>query len=194
MTTERRYSEQEVRAILERALRQDRADGLSHGDLLDAAGEAGISRDAVEQAALEVEATRSLDVARERIIARRRASFFSHLWAYVGVQVFLIAINLLTSPQYLWFVFPLLGWGLGVFFSARHGLSKEVSERQLQREVARLPASPRRLAAALPQRSRQAGQSADAPRQRAPESSELGERAEDDTTGTADAEPRRERK
>jgi hypothetical protein len=193
MTTERRYSEQEVRAILERALRHDHADGLSHTDLLDAAGEAGISRDAVEQAALEVEATRGLELARERIIARRRAAFFSHLWAYVGVQVFLIAINLITGPEYLWFVFPLLGWGLGLFFSARQGLSKEVSERQLQREVARSPASPRRVAAALPDRSRQMGRGVDAPRRRAPESSDLGEEAEDDTTGTADAEAQRGR-
>jgi hypothetical protein len=189
MTTERRYSEQEVRAILERALRHDSADGLSHTDLLDAAGEAGISRDAVEQAALEVEATRGLELARERIIARRRAGFFSHLWAYLGVQIFLIAINLLTSPQHLWFVFPLLGWGLGLFFSARHGLSKDVPERQLQREVARSPASPRRAAAALPDRSRQMGRGVDAPRRRAPEPSDLGAGAEDDTA----AEPQRKR-
>jgi hypothetical protein len=193
MSTERRYSDQEVRAILERALHHERGDGLSHTDLLDAAGEAGISRDAVEQAALEVEASRGLELARERIIARRRAGFFSHLWAYVGVQVFLIAINLLTSPQYWWFVFPLLGWGLGLFFSARHGLSKEVSERQLQREVARSPASARRSALALPDRSRQMGRGDDAPRRRAPESSNVGAGAEDDTTGTADAEPKRGR-
>jgi hypothetical protein len=193
MSTERRYSEQEVRAILERALRHDPTDGLSHADLLDAAGEAGISRDAVEQAALEVEATRGLELARERIIARRRAGFFSHLWAYIGVQIFLIAINLLTSPQHLWFVFPLLGWGLGLFFSARHGLSKEVSERQLQREIMRAPASPRRVAAALPDRSRRMGHGADAPRRRAPDSSDLGAATEDDSRGSAHAEPQRKR-
>jgi hypothetical protein len=193
MTTERRYSEQEVRAILERALRHDSADGLSHTDLLDAAGEAGISRDAVEQAALEVEATRGLELARERIIARRRSGFFSHLSAYLAVQIFLIAINLITGPEYLWFVFPMLGWGLGLFFSARHGLSKEVSERQLQREVARSPASPRRVAAAPPARSRQMGRGADAPRRRAPEPTDLDGEAQDDTTGTTDVEPKRGR-
>lgn len=191
MSSERRYSEQEVRAILERASRQDTSDGLSHSDLLDAAGEAGISRDAVEQAALDVEASRGRELARERIIARRRTGFFSHLSAYLAVQIFLIAINLLTSPQYLWFVFPLLGWGLGLFFSARHGLSKEVSERQVDREILRSPATARRVAGALSERARPGGRRVESARHRAAESPEPD--AEDDATGSADAERSRKR-
>ena len=30
-----------------------------------------------------------------------------------------MVINLLTSPAYLWFFWPMLGWGIGVVF---HGL------------------------------------------------------------------------
>jgi hypothetical protein len=45
--------------------------------------------------------------------------FYGNLIAYVVVNIGLLAINLLTSPNYLWFFWPLLGWGIGVFF---HGM------------------------------------------------------------------------
>jgi hypothetical protein len=153
MADERRYSEEEVRAILERAIRQDQSGGLSHADLLDAAREVGISSSAVEQAALEVEQGREIELARERILARRRAGFKSHLGVYVAVMLLLFAINALTSRGHWWFLYPLLGWGLGMVFSARAGLSKEVSERALAREVAR-SSSPRRVVVEARQPSR----------------------------------------
>lgn len=142
MADERRYSEREVQAILERAVVHDRGDELTHDDLLAAAHEAGISSEAVEKAALEVDGWRAGEAARERILARRRAGFISHLWAFIAVQLFLLAINLITSPRYLWVVFPLLGWGLGLFFAARHGLSKTVSDRALSRELSRAGRAP----------------------------------------------------
>jgi len=45
-----------------------------------------------------------------------RIHFYNHLYIYVGVNAFLILINLLTSPFNWWFHFPLLGWGIGLFF------------------------------------------------------------------------------
>ena len=51
--------------------------------------------------------------------ARRRAAavigFYGHLATYVGVIAFLALINLLTSPTYPWFLWPAMGWGIGVF-------------------------------------------------------------------------------
>ncbi|MBL4807291.1 MAG: helix-turn-helix domain-containing protein [Rhodobacteraceae bacterium] len=47
-------------------------------------------------------------------------SFYSNLGSYVVMLVILLVINLLTSPGYLWVVWPALGWGIGVVF---HGLS-----------------------------------------------------------------------
>lgn len=44
--------------------------------------------------------------------------FYGNLTAYVLVNIFLIVINLLYSPEYLWFFWPLLGWGIGVVFHA----------------------------------------------------------------------------
>jgi hypothetical protein len=45
-----------------------------------------------------------------------RIHFYNHFYIYVGVNAFLILINLLTSPFNWWFHFPLLGWGIGIFF------------------------------------------------------------------------------
>lgn len=45
--------------------------------------------------------------------------FYGNLTAYIVVNIGLLVLNLLTSPQYLWFFWPLLGWGIGV---AIHGM------------------------------------------------------------------------
>lgn len=44
--------------------------------------------------------------------------FYIHLSVYMAVSLLLIVINLFTSPDYLWFKWPLIGWGIGVFFHA----------------------------------------------------------------------------
>ena len=46
-------------------------------------------------------------------------AFYVHLAVYLFVNALLIAINLLTSAgERLWFQWPLLGWGIGVFVHA----------------------------------------------------------------------------
>lgn len=51
--------------------------------------------------------------------AKRRVEaklgFFIHLSVYVIVNILLVAINLMTTPECLWFVWALLGWGAGLF-------------------------------------------------------------------------------
>ena len=49
--------------------------------------------------------------AREHIEELR--GWYGHLAAYVTTNLFLIIVNLLTT-DYLWFLFPLLGWGIGL--------------------------------------------------------------------------------
>ncbi len=44
--------------------------------------------------------------------------FYIHLMCYLLVMVVLIFINLKYTPQYLWFFWSLLGWGIGVFVHA----------------------------------------------------------------------------
>jgi hypothetical protein len=45
--------------------------------------------------------------------------FYGNLTSYIFVNILLIVINLWTSPNHLWFYWPLMWWGLGVLF---HGL------------------------------------------------------------------------
>jgi hypothetical protein len=44
--------------------------------------------------------------------------FYSHLLSYVFVMLVLGGINVKYSPEHIWFFWPLLGWGLGLFFHA----------------------------------------------------------------------------
>lgn len=46
--------------------------------------------------------------------------FYSHAIQYAVVITGLLIINLFTNPDYLWVVWPALGWGIGV---AIHGLN-----------------------------------------------------------------------
>ena len=52
--------------------------------------------------------------AKKRVKAKRE--FFSHLTAYIAVNILLIIIWALTGAGFPWFLFPLCGWGIGVFF------------------------------------------------------------------------------
>ena len=54
--------------------------------------------------------------------AKKRAEelreFYQHLVTYLAVNAFLLAVNLYTSPGYLWVRWPVLGWGIGVALHA----------------------------------------------------------------------------
>lgn len=47
-----------------------------------------------------------------------KIGFYIHLAVYIAVNIVLVIINLRTSPEYIWFKWPLIGWGIGVFFHA----------------------------------------------------------------------------
>jgi uncharacterized membrane protein len=48
-----------------------------------------------------------------RQILRHRA-FYLHLAVYVAVQLVLLGIWAMAGGGYPWFLFPLMGWGIGV--------------------------------------------------------------------------------
>jgi class 3 adenylate cyclase len=47
--------------------------------------------------------------------ASDRIQFYNHLFIYVGVNIFLVLMNLLSNPFDWWFPFPLIVWGFGLF-------------------------------------------------------------------------------
>jgi hypothetical protein len=68
--------------------------------------------------------------------AKRRAAaqfgFYIHFAVYVCVNLLLVTINYLETPEDLWFMWPLLGWGIGL---VAHGVVVFGSERLIQRMV-----------------------------------------------------------
>jgi hypothetical protein len=73
--------------------------------------------------------------ARKRVEALR--GFYVHLTVYVLVNLLLCTINLLTSPDSLWFYWPLLGWGIAFalhalrVFGAGRWFGAEWEERKI---------------------------------------------------------------
>jgi hypothetical protein len=115
------YSDDEVTAILSRAIDRQRTnspEGLSHDDLLAVARDAGIAPEAIEAAAAEL-ATRKEATDDELAIRRERASDFRiHLFTYLPIMAFLAFVNFMTSA-YPWVIWPALGWGLALALHAR---------------------------------------------------------------------------
>jgi len=79
----------------------------------------------------------SYERAQKRVDAKIR--FFIHLVVFVLVNIGLIVINLRNSPEYLWFIWPLVGWGIGLFF---HGMGvfvfaekSAIRERMIEKEM-----------------------------------------------------------
>lgn len=75
-------------------------------------------------------------------IAYRKASrrvkdlkeFYGNLTSYGIVISFLAILNLMTAPGYLWFLWPALGWGIGIVFHAISvfGIGKSWEERKIR--------------------------------------------------------------
>jgi hypothetical protein len=71
--------------------------------------------------------------------AEAKIGFYIHLAVFVGVNLLLIVINLVTAPGHLWFRWPLMGWGIGLFF---HGLGvfasfkgDSIKKRMIEKEI-----------------------------------------------------------
>jgi hypothetical protein len=76
--------------------------------------------------------------------ARKRVQmirgFYIHATVYVLVNALLILLNLLTSPQVIWFIWPAFGWGIGLIahglaVSGFHGLWGEQWEQRKIKEI-----------------------------------------------------------
>ena len=51
---------------------------------------------------------------REIIKEDKKKGFIIHFIVYIIVNSMLIINNLIFSPQKIWFIYPLLGWGIGI--------------------------------------------------------------------------------
>lgn len=59
--------------------------------------------------------------------------FYGNLTSYILVISFLAVLNIITSPGYLWFFWPMLGWGVGIAAHAANTfwIGKEWEENKI---------------------------------------------------------------
>jgi hypothetical protein len=71
---------------------------------------------------------------------KKRSEFWTHLAAYLLVNATIVIVWFMTTPGgFFWPVFPLAGWGIGLFFHGMETFRRPFSEEQIHREMARLP-------------------------------------------------------
>jgi hypothetical protein len=127
------FQQEEAEQILQEAVRREVQQApagsvtpaVSRERLLAMAEELGITPAALEAVLhdREIEAEREqeqsrLTQMRQEFITHRRAGFLPHLYAYIGVNLMLFAINVLSHSNSPWFLWPLLVWSLFLYFHA----------------------------------------------------------------------------
>jgi hypothetical protein len=142
MSDPRKYSDSEVREIIDRAL-QAQGDGspsVDHSDLVAIGEQIGISPQAMTRAAQEV-ATAKLDTAALGAIkSRRRKWLAAHAASFAVINGLLFTVNFLTTPGEWWALFPIVFWGLALALHAVAAFALGISERALSRERGKLEA------------------------------------------------------
>jgi hypothetical protein len=112
----RRYTREQVDAILGRALREQHDEsGMTHEELVAAAKEVGVSAEQIERAARDVKDGQEIEQRVAVHMRKRWRAFGTHLVSYLLVMAFLGFVNFMTTG-YPWVVWPAAGWGLGLAF------------------------------------------------------------------------------
>ncbi|MBD2530938.1 2TM domain-containing protein [Nostoc flagelliforme FACHB-838] len=110
------YDSEDIEQILQKALARKDKGEFSREQLLEMASELGISSNILETTEQKWLAQQEEERYRHRFNTFRRRAFWSNFVSFLAVNLFLILLNLITSPSYFWAIFPVLGWGLGIFF------------------------------------------------------------------------------
>jgi len=109
------YDSDDVQKILQIALTRKQEGEFSREQLIEMASELGISPNILEKTEQKWLAEQEEERSRHKFNTFRRRGFQSHFVTFFAVNLFLVVLNLITSPSYFWAIFPILGWGLGLF-------------------------------------------------------------------------------
>ncbi len=69
--------------------------------------------------------------------AQSKFDFYVHLAVYLAVIVALFIINLTTGLEYLWFVWPAMGWGIAVLIHGANAFLLIQKKEQIIDSLAR---------------------------------------------------------
>jgi hypothetical protein len=75
-------------------------------------------------------------LAKKRISIKK--NFFVHLGVYSVVNLGILGINILTGPSYLWALFPILGWGMGLgahYIATVASLRFDLKDTAIKKEI-----------------------------------------------------------
>jgi hypothetical protein len=73
-----------------------------------------------------------------RAKAKAKVEFRIHLINYFVINTILAVINLTLTPEYIWFKWPLLGWGIGIILHALnvyYSGNTSIKERMIEKEM-----------------------------------------------------------
>ena len=72
---------------------------------------------------------------------RKQREFKQHLTAFVTINALFIAVWAVMGTThdwwFPWFIFPMLGWGIGLVFHGMDAYGHEITEADVAREMAR---------------------------------------------------------
>lgn len=74
---------------------------------------------------------------RQVIKEEETQAFYYHLVVYILVNLILVFVNLyITGSEFLWFVFPLVGWGIGIVnhYLYIRNVEEKIKKKQAQAE------------------------------------------------------------
>lgn len=73
--------------------------------------------------------------------AKAKVEFRIHLITFIVINTLLVIINLIFTPEYIWFKWPLLGWGIGIVlhrrevnFLTKQSLMNRLIEKEMEKQ------------------------------------------------------------
>ncbi len=72
------------------------------------------------------------------MLLRKKRGKVSLLITYIVINITLVLINIAFTPERIWFIFPIIGWGIGLsmhYYFGIHRLEKELIEREKRAEA-----------------------------------------------------------
>ncbi|MEM9887512.1 MAG: 2TM domain-containing protein [Bacteroidota bacterium] len=77
------------------------------------------------------------EIARKRVKAKKK--FHRNLASYIIFSIFFFFLNMYSYSGHLWFIYPVLGWGLGIAMEYyKVYVDPKVEDQAVEREMRRL--------------------------------------------------------
>jgi len=70
--------------------------------------------------------------------AKLKVEFRIHLLTYIAVNTLLAIVNLTLTPENLWIIWPVLGWGIGLVIhgiNIHFSMNSNFKERMIEKEM-----------------------------------------------------------